>query len=92
MTTQTEPWRSVCRACGAVEDVDLVLPIEIQMGPACRTCGSIEMTVTRGGLTIIFSRPLPPTPVKGWQCCHCGGTGLDFYGEVCPHCEGTGTC
>ena len=91
-TQQTSPWSARCRACGTTERVDLVLPIEIQTGPTCRTCGSVEMTVTGNGLTIIFSRPLPPLPVNGWQCCHCGGTGLEFYGDPCEHCEGLGTC
>jgi hypothetical protein len=93
MTTQhTVSWRGTCRACGTAAPVDLALPVEIHTGPTCRSCGSVEMTVTGGGLTIIFSPPLPPLPVKGWQCCHCGGTGLEFYGDPCPHCEGTGTC
>jgi hypothetical protein len=85
-------WSARCRACGAAETVDLVLPIEIQTGPTCRTCDSVEMTVTGHKLTIIFSRPLPPLPIKGWQCCHCGGGGLDSYGDPCEHCEGLGTC
>jgi hypothetical protein len=29
---------------------------------------------------------------KRYQCCHCGGTGLDSYGETCGHCEGLGHC
>jgi hypothetical protein len=86
------PWSARCRSCGATEPVDLILPIEIHTGPACRSCGFSALTVTGKGLTIIFSRPLPPLPVKGWQCCHCGGGGLDSYGETCEHCEGLGTC
>ncbi|WP_274386931.1 hypothetical protein [Streptosporangium sp. KLBMP 9127] len=29
---------------------------------------------------------------KRWQCCHCGGTGSDSYGDTCPHCQGLGFC
>ncbi|MCG5215451.1 hypothetical protein [Streptosporangium sp. KLBMP 9127] len=29
---------------------------------------------------------------KRWQCCHCGGTGVDSYGDTCPHCHGLGFC
>jgi hypothetical protein len=32
------------------------------------------------------------TVLQRWQCCHCGGTGLDSYGDTCPHCEGLGFC
>ena len=31
-------------------------------------------------------------PVETCQCCHCGGTGHDSYGDVCAHCEGLGFC
>ncbi|MEV0971389.1 hypothetical protein [Microtetraspora glauca] len=37
------------------------------------------------------ARPVDLTP-KRWQCCHCGGTGVDSHGETCPHCEGLGFC
>lgn len=26
------------------------------------------------------------------QCCTCGGSGLDTYGDTCPHCHGQGFC
>ncbi|WP_160330454.1 hypothetical protein [Sphaerimonospora mesophila] len=29
---------------------------------------------------------------KRWQCCHCGGGGLDSHGDTCRHCEGLGFC
>ncbi|GAA1264695.1 hypothetical protein Psi02_63870 [Planotetraspora silvatica] len=29
---------------------------------------------------------------KRWQCCHCGGTGVDSYSDTCQHCEGLGFC
>jgi hypothetical protein len=29
---------------------------------------------------------------KRYQCCHCGGTGIDSYGDTCGHCEGLGFC
>jgi hypothetical protein len=32
------------------------------------------------------------TAALGYQCCHCGGTGLDSYGDTCAHCEGLGSC
>lgn len=35
--------------------------------------------------------PLVP-PVQLYQCCHCGGTGVDSYGDTCPHCHGYGHC
>ncbi|WP_185949796.1 MULTISPECIES: hypothetical protein [unclassified Microbispora] len=35
--------------------------------------------------------PAPITPQR-WQCCHCGGGGLDSYGETCRHCDGLGFC
>jgi hypothetical protein len=36
--------------------------------------------------------PILTPPVQHYQCCHCGGTGLDSIGDVCPHCEGLGFC
>lgn len=27
-----------------------------------------------------------------WVCCHCGGGGIDSYGETCRHCDGFGHC
>jgi hypothetical protein len=35
---------------------------------------------------------VPAPPVRAYQCCTCGGTGLDSYGEICEHCEGLGFC
>ncbi|GAA4078962.1 hypothetical protein [Actinomadura miaoliensis] len=35
--------------------------------------------------------PLVP-PVRRWQCCHCGGTGLTGDGDTCPHGDGSGHC
>ncbi len=29
---------------------------------------------------------------RRWQCCDCGGTGLDGYGQTCELCEGLGFC
>lgn len=37
-------------------------------------------------------RAVPVPIVRRYQCCHCGGTGLDSVGDVCPHCEGLGFC
>ena len=37
-------------------------------------------------------RPAYVPPVETYQCCHCGGTGLDSHGETCEHCEGLGFC
>ncbi|GII56308.1 hypothetical protein Pth03_46970 [Planotetraspora thailandica] len=34
----------------------------------------------------------PPAVPLRWQCCHCGGGGLDSYGETCRHCNGLGLC
>ncbi|MEU0521254.1 hypothetical protein [Streptosporangium sp. NPDC006007] len=36
--------------------------------------------------------PLVDLAPQRWQCCHCGGTGLDGHGQTCPHCEGLGFC
>jgi hypothetical protein len=36
-------------------------------------------------------QPVVPL-VERYQCCHCGGGGLDPCGETCPHCEGFGHC
>ncbi|GIH91262.1 hypothetical protein ACFFMN_09700 [Planobispora siamensis] len=36
--------------------------------------------------------PLVDLAPKRWQCCHCGGTGVDSYSETCLHCEGLGFC
>ncbi|WP_328708695.1 hypothetical protein [Microbispora hainanensis] len=38
--------------------------------------------------------PTESTPItpRRWQCCHCGGGGLDSYGETCRHCDGLGFC
>jgi hypothetical protein len=91
---QTAAWRSHCGACGTTTAVDLALPTEVPTGSACRECSVVKLSVADTGtaLTITFSRPIEPLPVKGWQCCHCGGTGLEFYGDPCEHCEGTGQC
>ncbi|GAA3424617.1 hypothetical protein GCM10018953_18000 [Streptosporangium nondiastaticum] len=35
---------------------------------------------------------LPGIAPRRWQCCHCGGTGVDSHGETCEHCEGLGFC
>ncbi|MEO3861768.1 hypothetical protein [Acrocarpospora sp. B8E8] len=35
---------------------------------------------------------LPEIAPKRWQCCHCGGTGSDSYGDTCRHCDGLGNC
>ncbi|GIH28506.1 hypothetical protein Aph01nite_68160 [Acrocarpospora phusangensis] len=35
---------------------------------------------------------LPEIEPKRWQCCHCGGTGSDSYGDTCRHCDGLGNC
>jgi hypothetical protein len=40
----------------------------------------------------IDDRPPYVPPVETYQCCHCGGTGLDSHGEICGHCEGLGFC
>jgi hypothetical protein len=37
-------------------------------------------------------RPVPVPPVETYQCCHCGGAGLDSADDICPHCEGLGFC
>ncbi|MCW2900223.1 MAG: hypothetical protein JWO67_2488 [Streptosporangiaceae bacterium] len=35
-------------------------------------------------------RPALTPPVRLWQCCSCGGTGVASLGETCPDCEGSG--
>ncbi|MEV2267765.1 hypothetical protein [Nonomuraea africana] len=35
---------------------------------------------------------IPPAAPPRHQCCTCGGTGIDSYGDNCPHCEGHGYC
>lgn len=37
-------------------------------------------------------RPALVPPVRLWQCCHCGGTGIDSHGDTCLHCDGAGHC
>jgi hypothetical protein len=37
-------------------------------------------------------RPAVVPPVESWQCCHCGGGGLDSIGQTCEYCEGLGFC
>jgi hypothetical protein len=37
-------------------------------------------------------RPAHVPPIETYQCCHCGGGGLDSYGQTCEHCEGLGFC
>src|SRR5262245_24975035 len=89
----TTNWLARCRSCGTAEVIDLLLPIEIETGATCEQCGSAELTVTEtsSGATITFFPAVMP-PVKGWQCCHCGGTGLEWAGDPCEHCEGIGQC
>ncbi|WP_285620189.1 hypothetical protein [Actinoallomurus iriomotensis] len=40
----------------------------------------------------VAGRPADIPPTEHFQCCTCGGTGLDSYGETCEHCEGLGFC
>jgi transposase-like protein len=91
--SHTTIWLGWCRACGTTETMDPVLPLDIETGLTCPQCGAAELIVTEtgpaAGLTV-FPAQVPPD--QGWQCCHCGGTCLDFYGDVCEHCEGTGRC
>jgi hypothetical protein len=35
-------------------------------------------------------RPALVPLAKRWQCCHCGGGGLDSAGLTCQHCDGLG--
>jgi hypothetical protein len=89
----TTTWFARCRSCDTTEPIDLLSPVQLETGAICPQCGSAELTLTetRAGTTLtVFPAMIPP--VKGWQCCHCGGTGLEFYGDPCEHCEGTGTC
>ncbi|GIH78331.1 hypothetical protein [Planobispora longispora] len=48
--------------------------------------------LTDEAITSPVPQPLPPIAPKRWICCHCGGAGLDSYGEICLHCEGLGFC
>ncbi|MFD0883045.1 hypothetical protein ACFQ08_00475 [Streptosporangium algeriense] len=36
----------------------------------------------------------PPVDLvpQRWQCCDCGGTGLDGNSQTCDLCEGLGFC
>ncbi|MDF5751698.1 hypothetical protein [Spongiactinospora sp. TRM90649] len=36
--------------------------------------------------------PEPEPQPQRWRCCHCGGTGVDSYGDTCRHCDGLGFC
>ncbi|MFB4318122.1 hypothetical protein [Actinomadura sp. 21ATH] len=87
-------WRLRCRACqvttGGLTWVGL---LGLRGGPACAACGSGEVIAQdpATGTAITFPRPLAPLG-QWWQCCNCGGTGLDGYGDTCPHCAGLGHC
>jgi hypothetical protein len=92
-TLRTTVWIARCGACGTTETMDPVLPLDIETGLTCPQCGAAELIVTETGpaaALTVFPAPVPP--IQGWQCCHCGGTGLNFYGDPCEHCEGSGRC
>ncbi|GAA2614370.1 hypothetical protein SMC26_24195 [Actinomadura fulvescens] len=93
MTTQTFAWRLRCRVCNASADTNWTVMLARRVGPSCAECGSAEVTAqeTGTGVSVAFPRPLVP-PVEWWQCCNCGGGGLDSYGDTCPHCNGYGNC
>ncbi|WP_344594373.1 hypothetical protein [Actinomadura vinacea] len=91
---ESTAWRLRCRTCdittGALNWVTL---LTLSGGPSCPACGSNEVTAQdpATGSAIAFPRPLVP-PVEWWQCCNCGGTGLDAHSDTCPHCAGLGHC
>lgn len=94
--TVDEPggWRLRCRDCGVTTGaLNWVTLLAKRGGPFCPSCGSNEVTAQDSvtGSAVAFPRPLVP-PVQWWQCCNCGGTGLDWSGESCPHCQGLGHC
>ncbi|GAA2456994.1 hypothetical protein GCM10010191_90740 [Actinomadura vinacea] len=87
-------WRLRCRTCDITTGgLTWVALLAIGGGPSCPACGSSEVTAQdpATGSAITFPRPLVP-PVEWWQCCNCGGTGLDSHGDTCPHCSGLGHC
>jgi len=87
-------WRLRCRDCDATTGgLTWVTLLTLRGGPSCPSCESNQVTAQdpATGAAITFPRPLVP-PVEWWQCCNCGGTGLDAYGDTCPHCAGFGHC
>ncbi|MBD2896268.1 hypothetical protein amrb99_52140 [Actinomadura sp. RB99] len=87
-------WRLRCRACNVTSGgLTWVTLLALRSGPACPACGSDQVTAQDAatGSAIAFPRPLASLG-EWWQCCDCGGTGLDTYGDTCPHCQGLGNC
>ena len=87
-------WRLRCRACNVTTGgLGWVTLLALRGGPSCSACGSAEVTAqdSATGSAIAFPRPLASVG-EWWQCCNCGGTGLDSYGDTCPHCSGLGNC
>ena len=95
MAVDTTPaWRLRCRACQKTTGgLNWVALLGIRGGPTCPACGSDEVTAqdAESGSVVTFPRPLAPVG-EWWQCCNCGGTGLDAHGDTCPHCTGYGNC
>jgi hypothetical protein len=59
----------------------------------CGSCESPRITVYEIATRTAIALPRPLAPVAQlWQCCTCGGSGLDSYGDTCPHCHGNGHC
>ncbi|MEV5570524.1 hypothetical protein AB0L06_10755 [Spirillospora sp. NPDC052269] len=88
-----EGWRLRCRSCSTTAPITWTALLSKRTGPNCSACGADGVTAQDAvtGQAIAFPRPLVP-PVEWWQCCNCGGTGLDAYGDACSHCEGLGHC
>ncbi|MFF5261800.1 hypothetical protein ACFY4C_22915 [Actinomadura viridis] len=90
---ELEAWRLRCRACDVTTGgLNWVVLLALRDGPSCPSCGSNQVTAQdpATGSAITFPRPAPLA--EWWQCCNCGGTGLDSYGDTCPHCQGHGHC
>ncbi|WP_141579374.1 hypothetical protein [Actinomadura sp. WMMA1423] len=94
MSDQNTSWRLRCRACNVTAaGLHWVNLLALRGGPSCSACGSDEVTAqdSATGSAVTFPR-LPASFGQWWQCCNCGGTGLDSYGDTCPHCSGLGHC
>nr|BFE32403.1 hypothetical protein GCM10010200_046540 [Actinomadura rugatobispora] len=95
MTPQTStPWRLRCWVCNHTNHgLNWVTLLALRDGPACSACGSHEVTAQDSATGAAVTFPCAAVSLgEWWQCCNCGGTGLDSGGDACPHCEGLGHC
>jgi hypothetical protein len=63
-------------------------------GPVDYYCVAIPQAVRAAfNAAMSYANSVTPDTESGhYQCCQCGGGGLDSHGETCGHCNGLGFC